>query len=113
MSERDDSIALLGALTQADGVPGFEAEVRAIFEERLAPHGEITRNGIGGAVCTKRGSAERPRVMLDCHLDEVGFIVQHITPGGILKFLTIGGLSGHVIPAQTVRSAGSTTTWWR
>jgi endoglucanase len=103
MGERDDSIALLRALTQADGVPGFEGEVRAIFEERLAPHGELTRNGLGGVVCKKRGSAERPRVMLDCHLDEVGFIVQHITPGGFLKFLALGGWSGQVLPAQRVR----------
>ncbi len=97
------TIDLLRELATADGVPGFEDEVRAIFERRLAPHGEMSRDGIGGVVCKKRGIADAPRVMLDCHLDEIGFIVQHITPGGFLKFLPLGGWSAQVLPAQRVR----------
>lgn len=97
------TIELLRALTSADGVPGFEDEVRAIFERRLAPHGEISRDGLGGVVCKKRGAADAPRVMLDCHLDEIGFIIQHITPGGFLKFLALGGWPAQALPAQRVR----------
>jgi endoglucanase len=99
----DGTLELLRELTEADGPPGFEGEVRAIFERRLAPHGEIVPVGLGGVACRKRGLADRPRVMLDCHLDEVAFIVQHVTAGGFLKFLPLGGWSGQVLPSQRVR----------
>lgn len=98
-----DSMDLLRDLTQADGVSGFEDEVRRIFIRRLQPHGVILEDRMGGVVCRKRGRADRPRVMLDCHLDEIGFMIQNITPGGFLKFLGIGGWSGHVLPGQRVR----------
>jgi endoglucanase len=101
------SIALLERLTQADSVPGFEDEVSAILAERLTPVGTITRDRMGGIVCRRKGHSERPHVMLDCHLDEVGFIIQHVTPGGFLKFLPLGGWWNHVLPAQRVRVHGS------
>jgi endoglucanase len=99
----ENSIALLESLTQADAVPGFEDEVRAIFLARLSGAGEILRDRLGGVVCRKDGRAATPRVMLDSHMDEVGFIVQHVTPTGFLKFLPLGGWWTHVLPAQRVR----------
>ncbi len=99
----NDSIRLLQELTEADGVAGFEDEVRAIFAERLSPSGEILTDRLGGVICRKPGTAERPHVMLDCHLDEIGFIIQHITPQGFLKFLCVGGWWNHILPAQRVR----------
>ncbi len=99
----DRSIDLLRELTEADGISGFEDEVRAIFESRLSPVGEILTDRLGGLVCRKRGRVDRPRIMLDCHLDEIGFIVQHITASGFLKFLCVGGWWHHILPAQRVR----------
>jgi putative aminopeptidase FrvX len=40
--------------------------------------------------------------MLDCHLDEVGFIVQSITAKGLIRFLPLGGWIVSNIPAHTV-----------
>lgn len=94
------AMQLLEHLTQCDGAPGFEDEVRTFFENELAPVGELSRDGVGSVLCTKKGSSERPRVALDCHLDEVGFIIQHITPRGFLKFLPLGGWWNHILPAQ-------------
>lgn len=99
----NDPVALLRELTEADGVPGFEDEVRAVFTRRLGSVGQILHDRLGSVACCKPGRAERPRVMLDCHLDEVGFIVQHILPNGFLKFLHLGGWWNHVLPAQRVR----------
>jgi len=100
------SIELLEALTQADGVPGFEGAVRDVFTRELEGSGEITTDRMGGVVCKRTGTSEGPRVMLDCHLDEVGFIVQHITPKGFLRFLPLGGWWTHLLPAQRVRVYG-------
>jgi endoglucanase len=98
-----ESIVLLRELTEADGVPGFEDEVRAIFARRLASRGEIVRDRLGGIACRVRGTADRPVVMLDCHMDEIGFLVQQITPRGFIKIVPLGGWSGQVLPAQRVR----------
>jgi endoglucanase len=97
------SIELLETLTQCDGVPGFEDEVRAVFRRELEAAGEIETDRTGSVVCRKAGGADRPHVMLDCHLDEIGFIIQHITKEGFLKFLPLGGWWNHILPAQRVR----------
>lgn len=97
------SIALLEALTQADGVPGHEGEVRAIVRSRLGPFGMLGHDRLGSVFCTRRGSDDRPRILVESHLDEVGFIVQRVTPGGHVKFLPLGGWWPHALLAQRVR----------
>ncbi|MCX7013508.1 MAG: M42 family metallopeptidase [Candidatus Sumerlaeota bacterium] len=101
----DSSIALLRELSEADGPPGFEDEVRAIFRRRLSSICDIRQDRLGSLLCEKRGTAERPRILLDCHMDEVGFMVRLITKEGFLRFLTLGGWTGHVLSAQRVRVA--------
>lgn len=97
------SIELLRELTDADGVPGHEREVAAVFERRLRNIGELRRDRLGSIACMKPGSAETPRIMLDSHLDEVGFIVQRITPNGFLKIVGAGGWWPHTLLSQRVR----------
>jgi len=99
----EHSIELIQQLSEADGVSGFEDEARAVFAERLKARGEISGDPMGNVFCEKPGSADSPRIMLDCHLDEIGFIVRHITKDGFLKFHNLGGWSGHVLAAQRVR----------
>lgn len=96
------SIKLLEELTQAAGVPGHETEVRAIFQSRLVDIGAIDRDRLGSIFCTKQGDAPSPRILLDSHLDEVGFIVQRVTDAGYVKFLPLGGWWAHTLLAQRV-----------
>ena len=48
------------------------------------------------------GLPNKLTVMLDGHLDEVGFMVQFIDEKGLIKFLPIGGWIPENIPAQLV-----------
>ena len=57
---------------------------------------------MGSVFCTKQGDAREPRVLLDSHLDEVGFIVQRVTDSGYVKFLPVGGWWAHTLLAQRV-----------
>ena len=98
----EKSIELLEELTQAAGIPGHETEVQAIFQSRLADVGAIDRDRLGSIFCTKQGDADQPRVLLDSHLDEVGFIVQRVTDSGYVKFLPVGGWWAHTLLAQRV-----------
>ncbi len=96
------SVELLMELTHADAIPGHEEEVRRIFQSRLEGVGEIQRDRLGSIFCTKRGSADEPRVLVDSHMDEVGFMVQNVTATGYVKFLPVGGWWAHTLLAQRV-----------
>ena len=60
----DATIKLLKELTEAHGVPGYEAPVRAVLRKHLKPLGELSEDKLGNLVRKKQGSAESPRVML-------------------------------------------------
>lgn len=93
------ALSLLQELTEAHSVPGHEDEVRAIFVDELESHGELSCDGSGSVFC-ERGDG--PRVMVAGHMDEVGFLVQNITPDGFLQFVAVGGWWEHSLLSQRV-----------
>lgn len=95
---------MIKQLSEADGVPGFEKEVRLLMEDLLEPVSEeLMRDRLGSVVGKKTGSAGGPRVLLSGHLDEVGFIVSNITPKGFIRFHQLGGWWPHSILSQKVK----------
>lgn len=100
----DETIELLKTLTEVDGVPGFEDEVRALLADYLTPLGQIRRDNLGSLICHQAGDG--PRVMLAGHMDEIGFMVTHVSKDGYLKFVQLGGwwdqvLLGHRVVVKT------------
>lgn len=98
----DPRLDLLKKLTEAHGVPGYEGPIRALVREYLDPLGEVSQDKTGNLLCKKAGSAEAPRVMLAGHMDEIGFMVKHITKEGFLKFIPLGGWFDQVLLGQRV-----------
>jgi putative aminopeptidase FrvX len=96
----DEREQLLKELTEATGVPGFEEEVRAVMRRHLEGVAEITQDQLGSFVAELAGPAGGPKVMLAGHMDEVGFMVRHITDEGFLRFLPLGGWWDQVILGQ-------------
>ena len=99
----DDSANLLKRLTEADGVSGHEAEIRAVVKDELSSLGELTRDNLGSVICIAQGQSEAPRIMLAGHMDEVGFMVRHIHENGYIYFLQLGGWWDQVLLGQRVR----------
>lgn len=97
---REKAISLLKELTEAHSVPGHEDEVRAIFVDELGDAGDLSTDKSGSVFCETGGAG--PRVMITGHMDEVGFMVQNITPDGFIQFITLGGWWEHVVLAQRV-----------
>lgn len=100
----DQTEQLLKSLTEAHGVPGYETEVRALLRQYMEPLGTLTQDKLGSLICTQPGSG--PKVMLAGHMDEIGFMVSHITKEGFLKFQQLGGwwdqvLLGHRVIIKT------------
>jgi putative aminopeptidase FrvX len=98
----DTTEILLKELTEAYGIPGYETPVREIVRNYLAKCGDISQDKIGSLICQKTGSSSRPRVMLAGHMDEIGFMVKHITDDGFIRFIPLGGWFDQVLLGQRV-----------
>lgn len=98
-----DSITqLLKDLTEAYGVPGYEAPVRAVVRKYIEPLGNVTQDKIGSVICQVDGTSQSPRVMLAGHMDEIGFMVKYITKEGFIRFIPLGGWFDQVLLGQRV-----------
>ena len=98
----DKTEKLLKELTEAKGVAGYEKEVRNVIRRYLEPIGSITQDKIGSLICKKRGDEDEPRVVLAGHMDEIGFMVKHVSKEGFIKFTSLGGWWDQVLLAQRV-----------
>lgn len=96
------TIQLLKTLTEAHGIPGYEAPARAVVRETLDGLGELSQDKLGSVICTKTGTTKAPRVMLAGHMDEIGLMVKLITKEGFIKFLPLGGWFSQVLLGQRV-----------
>ncbi len=91
---------LLEELSKADGISGYEDEVRAVMKKRLSRYGETEVDRFGNVVCRK-GSG-KPRIMLAAHMDEIGLLVKHIDENGFIRFMPMGGIDDETLPARNV-----------
>ena len=95
-------INMIEELTNTFGAPGFEDEVMETIKKEVnflsAERDSINNLYIG---LGEKDSAV-PTVALDCHTDEVGFIVENINRNGSISFLTLGGWHVGNVPASAV-----------
>lgn len=96
----DSTAQLLKELSETHGIPGYETEIRSVVRRHLQDSGSIDQDRIGSLIC--RSGDSGPRVMLAAHMDEIGFMVKHITEEGCLKFLPLGGWWDQVLLGQRV-----------
>ena len=99
------NIDLLKRLCETPGVPGHEDRVRALIEteiEGLFDRVEI--DPMGSLHCVREAkSDDAPRVMLLCHMDEIGFLVSHITEKGYVYVQPVGGFDPRNLFSRRVR----------
>jgi endoglucanase len=94
--------ALLEELTEARGVPGYEDRIREIVRRELEPvTDEIRGDAMGNVVATQHGDADF-EVAISAHMDEIGFMVRHVTEEGFAQLDALGGWDPRVLRAQRV-----------
>ncbi len=96
---------ILDQLSQAPGISGQEDAVRDIILKAIEPHTtDITIDSMGNVLAVQKGtdSANRPRVMLAAHMDEVGFLVIGHDSDGSLQFDSVGGIDDRILPGLRV-----------
>jgi endoglucanase len=97
-------IALLEQLSNAVAVSGDEREVRSIVLEAVKPYAdEVHVDAMGNVLATCKAKVKNPlRVMLDAHMDEVGFMIVADEGDGIFAFEVIGGVDERQLPGKSV-----------
>ena len=89
--DESSEVALFKELTEAPGPSGYEGPVRKIFEAKMRALGaDVSTDGLGSVIAVVRGTSERPRIMVDAHLDELGAMVRTITPEGFIRIQPLG-----------------------
>jgi glutamyl aminopeptidase len=87
------TLALMERLTQAHGISGDEKAVSRILKREYEGYcDELVYDQLGSIFAIKRSKNPQAKtLMLAGHMDEVGFIVNTITEGGLLGLAPIGG----------------------
>ena len=112
MRSKHENIELIKKLSDANGISGFEDEVVEICREELKDHCEFEEDTLRNLCFTsKNNTGDRPKVWLDAHTDEVGFIIQHLKNNGTMAFLPIGGWVPSTIPGSKVRIKDNSGTY--
>lgn len=103
----DDQFAFLQRLVETTGPSGYEAEAQQIWRERVQPVAErVERDSVGNNIAVLNPEG-RPRVMIDAHVDEIGFVIKYIDDNGFLYFATIGGFDPSTLAGGRVRILGT------
>jgi putative aminopeptidase FrvX len=96
-------VQLLAKICEVAGAPGFEARVRKIVLEEIQGFvDEIEVDNLGNIYAIKRGKDSSKRAMVGAHMDEIGFMVNHIDDKGFIRFNTLGGFDPKTLTAQRV-----------
>jgi endoglucanase len=102
MQKKD--LEFLTALVEAPSPSGYEQPAAAVFRDRLAKTAtSIETNVMGSVHATLAGTKKGVSVMLAGHIDEIGLMVNYITPEGFIAFSAIGGVDAAILPGMRVR----------
>ena len=102
----DFDFDLLRELTEARGVPGYEDDVRDIVRREFADSVDRVRtDAMGNVVGTIEGDSDYS-VAVAAHMDEIGFMVRHVTDDGFVQVDPLGGFDARVLRAQRVTVHG-------
>ncbi len=94
---------LLKELCCAAGAGGY-GEIEQVLRRRLdrLAH-EVYTDALGSVIGVRRCGAENaPLLLLEAHMDEIGFIVTHVDDDGFVHVASCGGIDRRVLAAAEV-----------
>lgn len=94
---------LLTELMLIPGLSGHEGRVRRYLKAALRELGlETSTDRLGNLIATLEGAKGAPSVMLFTHMDQLGFVVRKVEPGGFIRIERLGGVPERALPSQEV-----------
>jgi tetrahedral aminopeptidase len=99
------NLDFLKQLSETPGIPGREERVRDLIEKHAKKHfDKITTDSMGSLICSKKPKGKKlPKVLVACHIDEIGFYVRHIDDRGFLRLNNVGGFDTRNLFARRVK----------
>lgn len=102
----DDQFAFFQRIVETTGPSGYEWETQRVWRERVQDVADrVERDSMGNNIAILNPDG-RPRVMIDAHIDEIGFLIKYIDENGFLYFNTIGGFDAATLAGNRVRIMG-------
>ncbi len=97
------NLEVIEQLSNLHGASGHEDDVIDFIQKSFS-HLITERDSINNLFvrCSDEKNPDRPVIALDCHSDEVGFMVENINANGTISFLPLGGWYIANIPAHAV-----------
>ena len=97
-------INLLKKICELPGAPGFEDRIRNFLINQLDKVADnIEIDNMGNLYAVKFAEDKNAKsVMVTAHMDEIGFIVNHIDDNGFVRFHPLGGFDPKTLTAQRV-----------
>ena len=96
------------SLSEVSGASGSESKAAQLALSMLrgyCPDAEIINGNVIGKFGTHKEGL--PSLVLDAHIDQIGFAVTYITDEGFIKVGNVGGIDRRLLPAQPVVIHGS------
>ncbi len=92
-------------LSSLIGVSGHEEEVSNFILNEIKEYNLADKfwiDPIGNVLAIKGGKEGKNRILLDAHIDEIGFMISHIEKRGFLRFVLIGGWDTRILLGQLI-----------
>ena len=98
------NLNFLKTLSETPGVPGREERIRDILRKEATPlFDNVSVDPMGSLICIKKPTvANAQKVLLACHMDEIGFYVRHVDDKGFVRIQNAGGFDTRNLLARRV-----------
>ncbi len=102
---------LIFSLSGLMSVTGYERHSTDALNEIIGKYfDEFYTDSIGNHIFVKKcGKEHAPRILIDCHFDEIGMMVTGVKKGGFLTFTNVGGVDTRLLPSSEVVIYGKET----
>jgi len=101
---------VLRSLLSTPGPSGFEQTAARIWREEAGTFAHHVDHDVLGNSYAFLNRAQSPLIVIEGHIDEIGFIITYIDDEGFVWFDKIGGWDDQVIVGQRVSIAGASDT---
>lgn len=97
---------LIFELCSCNGVSGDENNIAKLCAEKLNKYGKVTIDSNNSIVAVVGNANADKTIMLDAHIDQIGFIITKINENGFLKVDKCGGIDFRTLLGAPVKVFG-------
>ncbi|HVJ83688.1 MAG TPA: M42 family metallopeptidase [Planctomycetia bacterium] len=97
-----ESRAFLERLLTTPSPSGYEEKIQQVVREWARKYADEVRTDLHGNVIAVANPGGSPKILLDGHCDQIGFVVSHIDDKGYVYSQPIGGWDPQIVLGQKV-----------